>query len=57
MACSYERTSIEDWFRQGYKTSPLNGAPLPNDRLVANTDMRSRAREWLRVNGSAHGGT
>jgi hypothetical protein len=50
---SYERASIEDWFRRGNKTSPLNNAPLSSYRLIENHDMRSRAREWLRLHGAA----
>jgi len=53
MIYSYERSSIEDWFRRGNKTSPLSNAPLSSERLVENLDMRRRAREWLRLNGSA----
>ena len=53
LCCSYERISIEEWFRKGNQTSPITNAPLASQRLVENVDMRRRAREWRRMNSKA----
>jgi hypothetical protein len=36
---TYERASIERWFREGKRTSPHTGAVLPNEILIPNRDL------------------
>ena len=37
---SYERSSIEAWFKQGSNTSPMTALPLPSLRLIPNHALR-----------------
>eukprot|EP00930_Biecheleria_cincta_P047837 TRINITY_DN33236_c0_g1_i1.p1 TRINITY_DN33236_c0_g1~~TRINITY_DN33236_c0_g1_i1.p1 ORF type:complete len:396 (+),score=79.84 TRINITY_DN33236_c0_g1_i1:49-1236(+) len=37
---TYERSSIEEWFRQGRRTSPLTNVSLPNRELLSNLALR-----------------
>ena len=38
---SYERTSIEQWFKKGHRTSPKTGAQLLHTNLTPNQTLRS----------------
>ncbi len=40
---SYERSSIEAWFKQGSNTSPMTALPLPSLRLIPNHALRQLA--------------
>ena len=37
---TYERVAITDWFSRGQNTSPLTGAPLPDQNLTPNHALR-----------------
>ena len=43
---TYDRSSIEDWFSRGKKTSPLTGAPLAHLGLTPNNLVRSMVSEY-----------
>ena len=43
---TYDRSSIEDWFKTGKKTSPLTGAPLAHLGLAPNNLVRSMVSEY-----------
>jgi hypothetical protein len=43
--CRYERSDIEEWFRE-HNTSPKTGQVLLSTTLVPNHQMRSRVLEW-----------
>ena len=43
---TYDRSSIEDWFSLGKKTSPLTGAPLAHLGLTPNNLVRSMVSEY-----------
>eukprot|EP00002_Diphylleia_rotans_P000853 TRINITY_DN10455_c0_g1_i1.p1 TRINITY_DN10455_c0_g1~~TRINITY_DN10455_c0_g1_i1.p1 ORF type:complete len:889 (+),score=195.27 TRINITY_DN10455_c0_g1_i1:131-2797(+) len=44
---TYERQSIEKWFRMGKKTSPMTNQPLQNLDLTPNRTLKSDISEWL----------
>ena len=37
---SYDRASIEQWFRLGKRTSPLTGVELPNTDVLPNISLK-----------------
>ena len=43
---TYDRSSIEDWFKTGKNTSPLTGAPLAHLGLAPNNLVRSMVSEY-----------
>ena len=43
---TYERSSIERWFKLGKKTSPMTGAALKSSTLVANIALRKLIEEY-----------
>lgn len=43
---TYDRSSIEDWFSRGKKTSPMTGAPLAHLGLTPNNLVRSMVSEY-----------
>ena len=44
---TYERSSIERWFKLGKKTSPMTGFALENTRLTSNFLIRSMIKKVL----------
>jgi hypothetical protein len=49
---TYERSSIAQWFDEGYQTSPLTNLELPHAKLIPNFAMRRMVEEFKR--GHAH---
>ena len=43
---TYERSSIENWFKEGHTESPLNDEPFTSTNLYANYRLRSMILEW-----------
>jgi hypothetical protein len=47
---SYERKAIEEWFRRGYRTSPMTNSFLPHSILTPNVNLKNAIDEFLEEN-------
>src|SRR5262245_7417577 len=45
---SYEKSAIEEWFRQGKHLSPLTGEKLPHRSLIPNVNLKKAIAEFLK---------
>ena len=50
---TYERSTIEAWFKTGNTTSPLTGVELESTSLIPNVLMRKVILSWRENEGAA----
>lgn len=43
---TYERGTIQEWFDDGHRTSPLTQEPVRNTHLIPNLSIKAAIKEW-----------